>query len=56
MPHKKNKRQKGCAMCKPYKFKDASMAERRPWRDLRAIGKRRRVTRHDAGDLVPSSS
>lgn len=41
------KRWKGCQLCKPYKFKDAGQAERKPWAELRAMGKRRRVSRHD---------
>ena len=42
-------RWKGCAMCKPYKFKDHGQAERKPWAELRYLGKRKRVSRHDLG-------
>ena len=45
----RSKRQKGCAMCKPYKFLDAPQAQRKPWAELRYLGKRKRVSRHDLG-------
>lgn len=50
MAHSPHKRWKGCAMCKPHKFKDHGRREREPWRVLRFLGKRRRITRHDMGD------
>lgn len=49
MSHKKSKRQKGCAMCNPNKFKDNSQSARKPWSELRRLGKLRRVSRHDHG-------
>ena len=45
-----HKRWKGCAMCKGYKFRDLGQAQRKPWSELRRLGKSRRVTRHDLGD------
>jgi hypothetical protein len=37
-------------MCKPYKFKDAGQANRKPWAELRTLGKKRRISRHELGD------
>ena len=37
-------------MCKPSKFKDNGRAARDPFRYLRFVGKKRRVSRHDLGD------
>lgn len=54
MGTKHGKRQKGCPMCKSYKFKDGSQSSRKPFSELRSIGKSRRVSRHDVGDLVAS--
>jgi len=34
-------------MCKDYKFKDAGQGRRKPFAELRRIGKRKRVTRHE---------
>jgi hypothetical protein len=39
------KRQKGCGLCSPHKFKDAGRAEREPWAVLRKLGTKRRVSR-----------
>lgn len=46
------KRQKGCALCKPHKHRDAGQSRRKPFSELRRIGLRRRVSRHDLGDAV----
>lgn len=45
-----SRRWKGCQLCKPYKHAGHGDAERKPTAELRQIGKRRRVTRHDLGD------
>jgi hypothetical protein len=47
MAHSPHRRWKGCQLCKPYKFRDLGQAERKPWSELRKLGKRRRVARHD---------
>jgi hypothetical protein len=44
------RRQKGCHLCKPNKFRDAGQSARQPFATLRKIGKGRRVSRHDLGD------
>lgn len=49
MSHKKSKRQKGCGMCKFYKFKDHGQSIRKPWAELRKLGKSKRVSRHEIG-------
>lgn len=44
-------RWKGCCMmCSIHR--DAGQAARKPWPELRRIGKARRVTRHDLGDAA----
>jgi hypothetical protein len=50
--HSTHRRWKGCQLCKPYKFRDDGHARRQPIPVLRAVGKRRRVTRHDLGDHI----
>jgi len=47
--HQPHRRLKGCALCKPYKMRTEGQAKRKPWAELRALGKRRRVARHDLG-------
>lgn len=37
-------------MCKPHKNMDEPQAIRKPLAELRKIGKRSRVSRHDLGD------
>lgn len=37
-------------MCKDYKFKDAGQAQRKPWTELKKMGKKSRVSRHDLSD------
>lgn len=37
-------------MCKGYKHRDAGQSVRKPWSELRKIGKKRRVSRHDVHD------
>jgi hypothetical protein len=44
------KRQKGCSICSPGKFRDAGQSARVPLSTLRKLGKTRRITRHDLGD------
>lgn len=46
-PHR---RWSGCQLCKSYKFRDAGQSERKPFSELRKIGKLRRVSRHDLHD------
>jgi len=41
---------KGCGLCKPHKHSGNGQAVRKPWGELRQIGKVRRVSRHDMGD------
>ena len=41
--------QSGCPMCKPNKYRQQGQAERKPWAELRYLGKRKRVSRHDLG-------
>ncbi len=43
------KRGKGCLLCKPHKFRDNGQSVRKPIPELRALGKSRRVGRHDLG-------
>lgn len=50
--HSPHKRWKGCQLCKPSKFKDNGRAARDPFRYLRFVGKKRRVSRHDLGDRM----
>lgn len=50
MAHSTHRRWKGCQLCKPQKFRDLGQAKRKPVGELRRIGKRRRVSRHDLGD------
>ena len=49
---KKMRRQKGCALCKPHKYLDAGQSRRKPFTELRRLGKLRRVSRHDLGDAL----
>lgn len=50
MAHSPHRRWKGCPVCKPSKFKDHGRAVRDPFRYLRWLGKKKRVSRHDIGD------
>jgi hypothetical protein len=50
MARTSNRRWKGCMLCKPWKHAGCGAAERKPTAELRRIGKRRRVSRHDLGD------
>ena len=53
MGHKsKMVRQKGCNLCQPHKHRDSGQSQRKPFAELRRIGKIRRVTRHDLGDQL----
>jgi hypothetical protein len=45
-PHKQ---WNGCQLCKPHKNHWSGQARRKPWAELRWLGKRRRVSRHDLG-------
>lgn len=45
-------RQKGCHPCKPHKHRDAGQSHRKPFGELRRLGKLRRVSRHDLGDAM----
>jgi hypothetical protein len=49
-----SRRWKGCQLCKPHKHAGQGDAERKPMGELRRIGKRRRVNRHDLGDARES--
>jgi hypothetical protein len=47
-PHK---RWKGHDMlCSPHKLKGAGRAAKTPWRELRKIGKKRRLSRNETGE------
>lgn len=37
-------------MCKDYKFKDLGQARRKPFSELRALGKKRRISRHEINE------
>ena len=50
MAHSPHRRWKGCPLCKDHKFRDHGQAVRKPVAELRKIGKRKRVGRHDLGD------
>lgn len=45
-------RQKGCHLCKPHKHRDAGQSHRKPFGELRRLGKLRRVSRHELGDAM----
>ena len=47
--HSPHKRWKGCRVCRPWKFKDGGQSMRKPFAELRRLGKIRRVSRHDLG-------
>lgn len=51
MARTSTRRWKGCQLCKPHKHAANGQAIRKPWRDLRILGKKRRVSRHDLGDV-----
>jgi hypothetical protein len=50
MARTSNRRWKGCQLCKPHKHAGNGQAVRKPASELRRIGKKRRVSRHDLGD------
>ena len=52
MARTSSRRWKGCQLCKPHKHAGHGDAERKPVAELRRIGKRRRVRRHDLGDAL----
>lgn len=52
MARTSSRRWKGCQLCKPYKHAGCGQAQRKSWGDLRSIGKKRRVSRHDLGDAA----
>jgi hypothetical protein len=41
---------KGCGLCKPHKHGANGQSVRKPFSELRRLGKVRRVSRHDLGD------
>jgi len=49
MARTSTRKSKGCPMCKYYKHMDHGQAIRKPFSELRKIGKTRRVSRHDLG-------
>ena len=51
-PHKQ---WKGCRLTKPHKHRANGQASRKPFSELRYLGKYRRVSRHDLG-LDPEST
>ena len=55
MAHSPHRRWKGCPLCKDHKFRDHGQAVRKPIAELRKIGKRKRVGRHDLGDAAQAS-
>lgn len=50
MARTSNRRWKGCQLCKPHKHAGNGDAARKSTQELRAIGRRRRLSRHDLGD------
>jgi hypothetical protein len=50
MAHSPHRRHKGCALCKPNKHRDLGQAHRQPLAALRAVGRARRIRRHELGD------
>lgn len=50
MARTSTRRWKGCQLCKPHKNAAHGQSERKTWRELRTLGKKRRVSRHDLGD------
>lgn len=52
MARTSTRRWKGCQLCKPHKHAGYGDAARKSWQELRRIGRRRRVTRHDLGDAA----
>lgn len=52
MARTSNRRWKGCALCKPHKHAGNGQAIRKNVPELRRIGKKRRVSRHDLGDAA----
>lgn len=50
MAHSPHRRHKGCRICTPHKDLRLGRGEREPWRVIRALGKRRRLTHRDLGD------
>ena len=50
MVHSPHTQRKGCPLCKPHKDAVNGQAYRKPASELRRIGKKRRVSRHDLGD------
>ena len=46
----------GCPSCKPYKDKRRGQAERKPWSELRWLGKNRRLNRHEVDDPETAQS
>ena len=53
MAHSPHRQQKGCPLCKPHKDRRAGRSHRDPFRELRKLGKLRRVSRQDLGDQDP---
>jgi hypothetical protein len=47
--HHPSRSWRGCAMCKPHKRRGVGRAAKEPVAVLRALGKRRRVSRRDLG-------
>lgn len=43
---------KGCQLCKPHKNRANGQSIRKPTSELRRLGKVRRVSRHDLGDVL----
>ena len=50
MARTSSRRWKGCQLCKPHKHAGHGDAVRKPVTELKVIGKRRRLSRHDLGD------
>jgi hypothetical protein len=50
--HSPHKRWKGhcIGLCAPHKIKGNGLAEKTPWRELRKLGLKRRVSRRSLGD------
>ena len=52
MAHSPHRQWKGGRVCSPHKDRRQGRAARDPFRELRKLGKRRRVSRRDLGDTA----
>lgn len=45
MAHSPHRHRKGCGLCKPHKLRSLGRGERDPFREVRKLGKRKRLSR-----------